>query len=329
MNKRYDLSKLKYFLDATTDELVSLFTFGPQEYGFIDNDSSVLGVVHLDTVAMGKPKTSIKKTISGDTVINSINLDDRLGLWILLDVLPKMGVVVDVLLTDHEEEGRSTSMFFDPKKKKYNWMFQFDRRAHACAVLYQYESKEIREILEEYGFDVQRGTFSDISYLDGLGCVGINFGCGYVDEHTSRCMARLSWVDVAVKMFVEFFNDFKDIKMPYVFKLAPAYHQRLPLVGGASGLKVTTNQVSSNICPWCSVEMTYDEMLRFGVCEDCYMWEQHHPIGRVEPKSDTCISCGVLTEDDDLVEGYCINCLEVLRSIINKENPEYSDDDEE
>ena len=47
-------------------------------------------------------------------MVHSGALDDRLGAYIILDLLPKLGINVDVLLTVGEEQGRSTANFFAP-----------------------------------------------------------------------------------------------------------------------------------------------------------------------------------------------------------------------
>src|SRR5687767_14937641 len=91
---------------------------GPLTY--IDRGGSVLAVAHLDWVMRRKPM------LSKQGIIQCPQLDDRLGVWVILDVLPAIGVQVDVLLTDSEEVGASTAGYFIPKKD-YNWVFSFDR----------------------------------------------------------------------------------------------------------------------------------------------------------------------------------------------------------
>lgn len=181
---------------------------GTDTYIFIDNGSNVLAVGHADTVGMDRHNWSVE-----GNVVTSIALDDRLGLWIINDLLPEYGIVPDILITRDEEIGRSTAQFFETSKQ-YNWMFSFDRNSYDV-VMYQYDNDDSRQLLQGYGFPVGLGSFSDISYLDHLGCIGFNFGTGYKHEHTARCYADVAQVLAQVRLFAQFYFDNVDTSMPY------------------------------------------------------------------------------------------------------------------
>ncbi len=198
-------------------ELGKVKTCSGGHYTYIDNGSNILAVAHLDTV-MGYSGKKGKFKQFGRTVM-STELDDRLGVHILLNELPKLGIVCDILLTEGEEKGRSTAQFFT-SEKQYNWMFQFDRHG-LWPVLYEYESDDLCKKLFTAGFDyVDVGSFSDICSLNHLGCVGINFGTGYEREHTYDCFAKLTTTERSILLFAQFYNMFKDEHMPYD---APVY----------------------------------------------------------------------------------------------------------
>jgi hypothetical protein len=129
-------------------------------YYFRDNGASVLGVAHLDTVLNAKPMREGKYVIAPQ-------LDDRLGVWILLDLLPSLGVNLDILLTTGEESGNTTAYYFD-SIRPYNWIVEFDR-AGSDVVMYQYDCDEYADLLGSYGFRVGFGSFSDICAMDHLG----------------------------------------------------------------------------------------------------------------------------------------------------------------
>jgi hypothetical protein len=177
---------------------------GGGEYRFIDNGSKVLGVAHVDHVDCG----SNHFFRSGHRVWSS-RLDDRLGVHVLLDILPKMGIVVDVLLTDNEEIGQSTAELFKPSKD-YNWMFQFDRHG-TDAVCYQY--RDMEEVVKDY-FRVGRGSFSDISLMDHLGCGGVNVGTAYYEEHTLGSHGNLKELAAQLEAFKRFYDNFRDVHVP-------------------------------------------------------------------------------------------------------------------
>lgn len=173
---------------------------GPRgQHIFQDNGAKILAIAHLDTV--NKPgKLSVKK-ISGETTIFCPTLDDRLGAYLLLDVLPKFGCRYDVLLTDNEECGFSTGADF--WGSRYRWMFQFDRRG-TDVVMYQYENKEARKAVHQAGLRMGFGSYSDIADMGQLGVCGFNFGTGYYDEHWNA-FAVVSDVCFSVRGFLNFY----------------------------------------------------------------------------------------------------------------------------
>ena len=233
---KFDIKKLVKILNADTESLLAepnkYWNFKIQKgknYLYIDRGANILGVAHLDTVADGyKYKDKARKVYApiiedagvNDKIITSIKLDDRLGVFLLMDVLPYLGCRYDILLTTDEEIGMSTASQF-VTKKEYNWMFEMDRRGYGNAVMYQYETKELKTALNSLDYRVEIGSFSDISELDTLGCCGINFGCGYDLEHTNACFVRTSWLSVVVNMFVDFYNAYNDICFEYVYQ--PSY----------------------------------------------------------------------------------------------------------
>lgn len=164
----------------------------------IDRGGDTLGVAHLDFVDWTKPR------IKGSKIFCP-QLDDRLGVWVLLDVLPALGIVADVLLTDSEECGRSTASAFDPDTIPWNWLFQFDRRG-TDTVQYDYETDSMSERLAESRFKIGIGSFSDICSLEHLGLWGVNIGVGYHHEHTRRCYANLHDTLAQVSRFADFWR---------------------------------------------------------------------------------------------------------------------------
>ena len=173
----------------------------------IDNGSNVLAVAHLDWVSYAPP------CYTHDGIFRCPQLDDRLGAWIILDLLPHLGIVTDILLTDSEEVGRSTAQYFQTSKQ-YNWMFEVDRRG-TDAVTYQYADAALEDRLIACGWEIGNGSFSDISYLEHLGCRGINFGAGYHREHTPHCYALWSDIKANVSKIVQFYREYADTPMPY------------------------------------------------------------------------------------------------------------------
>ena len=195
------------------------------ELFFRDNGASVLAVGHLDYVMWRKPLKRHK-------IVWCPQLDDRLGVWVLLNLLPNMGVNVDVLLTDLEESGRTTAQHFKPAKE-YNWIVEFDRRG-TDVVMYQYECDEYEAILGGYGFKCGWGSFSDICELGHLDVAGFNFGTGYYHEHTTKCSANIQETKEQASKFQQFYNDYKDTKLlaPEIEDMWQYVHQPTSFLGG-------------------------------------------------------------------------------------------------
>lgn len=172
--------------------------------------NKILAVSHLDTVIDDR-----SWFIDNGRKVFSPMIDNRLGTYILLDLLPEMGIRnYDILLTDREEEGLSTSQFFS-STKKYNWIFSFDRRG-TDVVMYQYENILSEERLNSCGFSLGVGSFSDISFMDFMGVVGFNFGNGCSQEHSYKCNVVVSELLLQIKRFSNFYKRYSSVSMPHV-----------------------------------------------------------------------------------------------------------------
>jgi len=182
-------------------------------YYFKDNGSNILAVAHCDYVCNGTPDFA-SYSYKGTTYILSETLDDRLGVYLITKLLPSMGINVDVLLTTDEEIGLSTAQDFETDKQ-YNWIFSFDRR-ETDIVTYDYGDDEFDDLIyKATGQEVEWGSFSDIIYLEHLGVKGLNFGCGYSNEHTLKCFATTRKISRGLANFKSFYDKYKDTKLPH------------------------------------------------------------------------------------------------------------------
>jgi hypothetical protein len=200
------------FADAyqmdTVRVLATRWNIGEDYYYFKDNGSDILAVAHLDTVvAHEKRKTTFADTEAGP-VVHSGALDDRLGAYTILELLPAMGIKFDWLLTVGEESGQSTAEDFYTDKQ-YNWVIEFDRGG-TDVVTYQYEDTLTTAMVEAAGSEVGLGAFSDISYLEHLGVKCFNWGIGYRDYHSTRGYAFLEDTFAMVARFLAFHEKFAD-----------------------------------------------------------------------------------------------------------------------
>jgi hypothetical protein len=171
-------------------------------FAFGDRDADVLAVAHLDTVARASNRRCTFVESAAGPVVFSRALDDRLGAYVILDLLPKLGITTDLLLTVGEEQGQSTAAFFR-SDKQYDWMIEFDRGG-TDVVLYEYHCDDLVDRVGDAGAEVDIGSFSDIAELEHLGCKGMNWGVGYQDYHSARSHAFLNDTFEMVAKFLDF-----------------------------------------------------------------------------------------------------------------------------
>lgn len=179
---------------------------------FHDNNSSILAVAHLDCV-QAYAGFDFEET-DGHSTVHCTTLDDRLGVYIITELLPTIGVTTDILLSTDARHGESTAQIFIPEKR-YHWIFSFDRKGSGV-VLYQYGDAETIQLMQKYGFDVHEGYRSDIVLMDHLECKAFNFGCGYHEPLTDKSFAVLDESEANILRFQQFYNDHKNTLMPHV-----------------------------------------------------------------------------------------------------------------
>jgi len=179
-----------------------------KNFWFKDNGGTVLMVAHADTVK----RPGVFQPVNGrdDTRIFSPTWDDRVGVYVYT-YLKKMGLKIDFLLTEGEEKGKSTALWFQAPKK-YNWMFMFDRRSTG-AVAYQYLDNKLQYRLGKHNFNVGIGSYSCIRDLEHLGVQGINFGSGYHENHSEWAYLSVKELRSQLRKFLSFHKEFKNVRM--------------------------------------------------------------------------------------------------------------------
>lgn len=212
--RRVCMMNERAFADAFDMETVLIEKrYANNFYAFKDNGSKILAVAHLDTVVMPRDRLcNVVDTAAGKVVFSGA-LDDRLGAYIILDLLPKLGINVDVLLTVGEEQGNSTAAFFDAPKE-YNWVIEFDRGG-TDVVMYQFEDDDMCRLVEASGAKVGNGSFSDIAFLDQLKTKAFNWGVGYQDYHGPRSHAFLNDTFKMLSYFMRFHEQNAGVRLAH------------------------------------------------------------------------------------------------------------------
>lgn len=185
-------------------------------YWYRDNGARVLAVAHLDTV-QGDRTCRVTNSAAGLLAVSGA-LDDRLGAYVILELLPRLGITCDVLLTTDEERGQSTAYEFAQdfaEGKQYDWVIEFDRGG-TDVVMYQYETPELVAMVESVGAHVGDGSYSDIADLESLGCAALNWGVGYQDYHSPRAHAWLADTFRMVGRYVDFHTVYVGQRLDHV-----------------------------------------------------------------------------------------------------------------
>jgi len=254
---------------------------------FIDNNADILAVGHRDNYGTDYGGNSKHFYMIGDRLYNA-SLDDRAGIYAILDLFPKLGINADVLITDDEEIGQSTAMYFNTEKK-YKWIVEFDR-AGTDVVLYQYEGNknwadEIAKIFRKVGY----GSFSDISMLDDLGICAVNVGTGYYDAHT-----EYSYLDIDDFMTnIYLFKAFYELHKNTIFEFAGYGY------GKYDKYSYFDNDMVDHY------GRNYNYLLNAGT-------DAKDDKAFLDEKWDYCIVCGF--DDYSVIDGYCPSCLDKIEN---------------
>jgi len=256
-------------------------------------NSKVLGVAHLDTVLTSNHFQVINK--KKDTRVYNMQLDDRLGVYTLLDLLPQVGINCDILLTEGEETGNSTAQYFE--SGKYNWIFSFDRRGDD-AVLYSYQDNKINEwekALISSKFKIGIGSFSDIAFMEHLGVKGVNIGTGYIGEHSRNCYASMNTLLSQVQKFKNFYETNKDTKFPHSER---QIHYGFRESYWDYGLTKYNPYYKDDTlgCYLCEEGVGINSVNGVYLCDACFA------------SAGICQECDDIFPDTDLMHGLCMDC---------------------
>ena len=257
-----------------------------ERYIFINNDSKILGVCHTDTV-FPKSREYIRYNVQGDIFHFSPCLDDRLGIYAMMDFIPlNFGINLDFLLTENEEIGNSTAIFFE-SQKSYNWIVEFDRMG-LNPVIYQFRGEKWENAIASQKLRIAHGTFSDISELTHLGIMGINWGIGYNNAHSKLCNVRERDFIKSMMDFKRFYEVNQSITFPFPefrgkrIKKNPSQNVKTELYKWQGntmlikkyrdGKKREGKYITCEYCrgDFMEYELEYSDELECYLCENCF-----------------------------------------------------------
>jgi len=170
------------------------------QYIYVRNNDKTkpLLVSHMDTIndayniAINKNDIILKNNIISLKKNNEaacLGGDDRVGVYIMLEIMKNHLNDYDFLFTTNEEIGGLGAKNFikDYPNLNNTCIIQIDRRGTNHVATYGYDNKNLLNILyDNYKLDVQRGSYTDavdLSEITNIAC--FNLACGYYNNHTT------------------------------------------------------------------------------------------------------------------------------------------------
>jgi hypothetical protein len=225
-----DLALLGLVKDLCAPYYANTF-YNKAHYIYLKNPKSTLLLqAHVDTVRHKNTKLELKRfrniLFNGNGILGA---DDRLGVWIALQVLnvaiEQKLPIPNIIFTNGEETG-STGMKTLCKQivaKQVNHIelaIALDRRGSTEYVTYNDLPKEVATYIETFGWIEHTGSYSDISvFTDTFSVPSVNISIGYYNQHTANEQIHLDEADLAIRRLVNVVKEPIDKLYPSVKKV--------------------------------------------------------------------------------------------------------------
>lgn len=186
-----------------------------KEFGYktiYDTDNYIMAVgtlpvglvAHLDTVH-AEEFTYLKDS---DIMYKEVNsgFDDRAGVTAILIILETLKTPLPTVIFTHGEETGgigALALSREHQNPQLKYLIELDRQGENDAVFYGCENPEFTTFILSSGFELARGSFSDISFLcPAWGIAGVNLSIGYFYEHTPDEYLNVGFWRVTIKKVV-------------------------------------------------------------------------------------------------------------------------------
>ena len=196
---KVDITTLKKLLTLSDENTLKLATKFLEKYytnvikgtEFIMaiGDIPILLIAHVDTVHINKPNNIFYD--SENEVMwspDGLGADDRAGVYAIFHLLRK-GYRPHVLFTNGEEIGGLGALeIVDSLPKppcEIKYIIELDRAGYDDCVFYNCANIKFITYIESFGFNFQKGSFTDISFIcPEWKIAGVNLSIGYRSEHS-------------------------------------------------------------------------------------------------------------------------------------------------
>lgn len=252
-------------------------------YIMAEGEIPICLIAHMDTVGdnhayppdmtLYDPDQDIFHVVSGCT------LDDRLGIYIILNIL-SVGYKPSIIFTDLEECGgigaKELVKKFPICPFKINFMIELDRQGYNDAVYYTCGNKEFQEYINSFGFETQIGTFTDCLVIgEAWDIAAVNLSCGYNWEHTIYEYAHMTWAEETENKVIEILSqDYTYLPIYSYDKKIPTYYYRNLSTTGSEGEEIP---FAIDTCVLCGKEIqNYNDAIYYNckdynycICNEC------------------------------------------------------------
>lgn len=158
------------------------------DYIFAEGDIPIALVAHMDTVFKLPPDDIYydeRKNVMWSP--DGLGADDRAGVYAIVTLI-REGFKPHIIFTTDEEMGAigaSLLAKLDCPFSDCKYIIQLDRRGSNDCVFYDCDNQAFVDYVEQFGFEWNYGTFTDISRLcPAWKIAGVNLSVGYKDEHS-------------------------------------------------------------------------------------------------------------------------------------------------
>ena len=158
-----------------------------KDYLIAEGDIPVALTAHLDTAFSAPPSEiffdSIKNVVWSPS---GLGADDRAGVFAIVQII-RSGLRPHIIFTTEEETGgigASKLSLLECPFKDLKYIIELDRRGSNDCVFYDCDNKEFIEYVEQFGFEYNFGSYTDIcEFCPTWEIAGVNLSIGYRDEH--------------------------------------------------------------------------------------------------------------------------------------------------
>lgn len=231
LNQKQLLKKTKKVLKKNYNKVVAT-----EDYVYAVGDIPIALVAHLDTVFSWPPENIFfdknQKIVWSP---EGLGADDRAGVFAIFKIL-QTGLRPHIIFTtDEERGGLGASALVDNKKcpfENLNYIIELDRRGSDDCVFYDCDNPEFSNYISNFGFKVQQGSFSDISFIcPEWKIAGVNLSIGYYNEHSLKEYLKIEETYATIEKVKNMLQEVNIPKFEYIEKINSYLYEKCAFCG--------------------------------------------------------------------------------------------------